>query len=315
MKWLDRAAELAAQVPIDLVRPNPRVGCVITRDDEVVTTGVHEVFGGAHAEAATTENLENLDGCIVWVTLEPCDDFEGKKTPSCTQRLIELFPDRVVVGCLDPQFCGENLEKIRAAGIEVELVDHRPSAMLLAERRPWVIAKLAMTLDGKIAAGENKRTTISSSESRELVHRWRMECGAVLTTTRTVAVDDPLLDARLFDGRAPDVLIFGKSDVAESARVFENSDRRVLRRNGENIAADLQWAAEQSIKKLLTECGAEMLQSLLAADVVDELRVFVAPKIFGYGVSGWTPGIDLSKFQLADVSEVGGDMLLRFLRC
>lgn len=312
MKWLDRAAELAAQVPIDLVRPNPRVGCVITRDDEVVATGVHEVFGGAHAEAAATQDFENLNGCTVWVTLEPCDDFEGKKTPSCTKRLIAMRPNRVVVGALDPQFCGKNLEKIRAAGIDVELVDHAPSRVLLAERRPWVIAKIATTLDGKISKNENERTTISSKKSRELVHRWRASCGAVLTSTRTVAIDDPVLDARLCGGVVPDVLIFGKSDVAADAKIFTVPGRRVLRRDGENVATDLQWAAEQGIGKILTECGSTLLWELLRERVVDELRVFVAPRFFGRGVAGWQSEIDLSEFRLAEATEVGGDVLLRF---
>lgn len=314
MKWLDRAAEFAAQVSIGAVRPNPRVGCVITRGDEVVATGVHEIFGGAHAEVAATENLDTLAGCTAWVTLEPCDDFVGKKTKSCTQNLINLSPEKVVVGALDPQFGGKNIEKLRAAGIAVEVVDHAPSAALLAERRPWVIAKIATTLDGKIARGEGERMTISSPESRRLVHRWRADFGTVLTTTRTVAVDDPLLDARLADGVAPDVLIFGKSAVPVDAKIFKNSDRRVLQRDGKNISADLQWAVEQGVSKIITECGAEMLRSLFAAEVVDELRIFVAPQILGGGVSGWQSGVDLSKFRLAEATEIGGDVLLQFCR-
>jgi diaminohydroxyphosphoribosylaminopyrimidine deaminase/5-amino-6-(5-phosphoribosylamino)uracil reductase len=335
MEFLDVAAELAEKVDWREVYPNPRVGCVIVRDGEVLSTGVHEKCGGAHAEVAALKNLETTNYKLqtsnspleVFVTLEPCDYFPGKKTGSCTDALLHLKPKKVIIGAIDPMFGGKNVEKLRAAGITVELVDHERSKAL-SRKKPYVILKLAQTLDGKIGetTNFNLQTTnlkgkvknpvyISSLESRKKVHQWRSEVNGILTTTKTVLVDDPLLDCRLANKDiVQDLFVFGASDILKGSRISQFPNRNIFRFEGKDLVRDLREISEMGVQTLLTECGSHMAASLLQQDLVDEIRLFVAPKIFGKGVDVFANEIDLGKFIMTEVEEVGGDMLVRFIR-
>ena len=345
------AMRLASEVDWRDVYPNPRVGCVIVKDGEVVASGVHEKYGGAHAEVnalgclspglslgdhATKPGLVGDAGrLVVYVTLEPCDCFPGKKTGSCVDRLIELNPDKVVVGCIDDRFGGNNVQKLRDVGIEVE-VRNDEGCRDLARLRPRVILKMAQTLDGKIAphpqplsqrergasedkclplksrGGEKKKgpVYISSLASRKKVHELRARVDGILTTTETVLVDNPLLDCRLVEGKASDLFVFGKSGIPDEARIFQIPGRRVMRLDGNDLGRDLREISEMGMRMVMTECGPMMATSLLRGGFVDELWILIAPVIWGDGKDVFLKEVDLSGFKMVSVGEIEGDVLV-----
>lgn len=204
--WMRRAVELGARGTRE-VRPNPRVGCVIVQDGQEIASGWHAEVGGPHAEAAALAELAGQAvGATAYVTLEPCAHFG--RTPPCAQALVHAGIARVVIGALDPnpQATG-GVATLRAAGVEVVTGVEEEACRALAEvfltrierGRPLVQAKLAMTLDGRIAAKDGTSRWISGPEARRRVHLWRAEAEAVLTGSGTAQVDDPTLDVRDVD--------------------------------------------------------------------------------------------------------------------
>ncbi|MCA9037411.1 MAG: bifunctional diaminohydroxyphosphoribosylaminopyrimidine deaminase/5-amino-6-(5-phosphoribosylamino)uracil reductase RibD, partial [Planctomycetaceae bacterium] len=204
-----------------LVEPNPMVGAVIVdRDRRLVSCGYHQKFGQAHAEvnaiAAATGCCRNA---VLFVTLEPCSHHG--KTPPCADAVIAEGFSRVVVGCQDPapHVAGRGLAKIREAGIDVVVGVCEPESqrliapfrMLYSQHRPWVHAKWAMTLDGRIAAASGHSKWISSEESRTRVHRLRGRMDAIITGAGTVRADNPELTARPPGPRQPIRVILDSS--------------------------------------------------------------------------------------------------------
>ena len=322
LDFLNLAAELAAKIDPHFVSPNPRVGGVISRGEKVLATGAHEKIGEPHAEVLATKNFDSLAGCTVSITLEPCDDFPGKKTPSCAQRLISLAPEKIFVGSLDPHFCGKNVEKIRAAGISVEVLAHVPSQNLnpffshwISQNRPYVIVKLAQSLDGKITAPGGD--WFSSELSRKKVHALRAEVSAILTTTETVFTDDPRLDCRLSDFprkfSAPEAIVIGDRKISPDSKIFA-ATRKIHFFLRTDFSKILETCAANGIDSILVEAGAQFCSEILRQNFVDELQIFTAPKIFGSGKNIFDSEISLEKFQLADFENSGGDFWQRFLR-
>ena len=199
-----RALELAAQGQ-GAVEPNPMVGCVIARGAEILGEGWHRRFGGAHAEVEALKLAgERARGATVYVTLEPC--CHHGKTPPCTRAILDAGVARVVAAMPDPfpQVAGGGLAELRAAGIEVQsgVLEEEarklnaPYLKLLSTGRPWIIAKWAMTLDGKIATAAGDSRWISCLDSRSIVHQLRGRVDAIVVGRGTAAADDPLLTAR-----------------------------------------------------------------------------------------------------------------------
>jgi len=204
---LARAIELAHK-GASAVRPNPVVGAVVARDEEILGEGWHKEFGGAHAEVNAIEacGLEDLSGATLYVSLEPCC-HEGK-TPPCTDAILQAGLRRVVVASDDPteKASGRGLGILRDEGVEVVLADGELAARarLLNQAfrkharvgRPWVLFKSAMTLDGKVATRTGDSKWISGEDSRGLAHRWRASVDAVVVGIGTALADDPQLTAR-----------------------------------------------------------------------------------------------------------------------
>ena len=202
-----RAIELAGR-GAGVVKPNPVVGAVIARGDEVLGEGYHERYGAAHAEVNAIEacGLEDLADATLYVSLEPCC-HEGK-TPPCTDAILQAGIKRVVVGSDDPteKASGRGLGILRDEGVEVVLADGELAtrARLLNQAfrkharvgRPWVLFKSAMTLDGKVATRTGDSQWISGESSRSLAHRWRASVDAVVVGIGTALADDPQLTAR-----------------------------------------------------------------------------------------------------------------------
>jgi diaminohydroxyphosphoribosylaminopyrimidine deaminase / 5-amino-6-(5-phosphoribosylamino)uracil reductase len=197
------------------VSPNPLVGAVIGRDDEVLGEGFHQALGGPHAEveAITAAGERDLAGATLYVSLEPC--CHQGKTPPCTDAIRAAGIERVVVGSDDPSehASGRGLGILRDEGIEVVVADgelakrarllNQPFRKRARTGRPWVLFKSAMTLDGKVATRGGDSKWISGEPSRRLAHHWRAQCDAVAVGIGTALADDPQLTARLSDSTDP----------------------------------------------------------------------------------------------------------------
>ena len=200
-----RAIELAKKGG-GYVHPNPLVGCVVVKDDEIIAEGYHEKYGEFHAERnALTRCQSETKGASLYVTLEPCCHYG--KTPPCTEIIIEKGIKKVFVGILDPNplVAGKGVKILQDAGIEVEVglcADeiHELNKVFLkyiTTKRPYVIMKTAMTLDGKIAAFTGDSRWVTNEESRKMVHQLRGEMAGVIVGIGTVLADDPMLNVRL----------------------------------------------------------------------------------------------------------------------
>jgi len=208
-RFMRRALELAAR-GCGAVEPNPPVGAVIVRDDEAIAEGWHERFGGPHAEAAALAAARQAGadpaGATMYVTLEPCTPFPGKKTPSCAEAVAAAGIARVVVAMEDPYtaVAGRGLRRLREAGIEVVVgVCEGEARSLLApyiklttKGRPWVVCKWAQTADGYLALPPGQERWISGDDARVYVQELRGLCDGILVGIETVLADNPLLTNR-----------------------------------------------------------------------------------------------------------------------
>lgn len=315
---MGRALELARRGE-GLVEPNPMVGCVIATETEVVGEGWHRQFGFAHAEVeALVAAGQRARGATAYVTLEPCCHFG--KTPPCTQALIAAGVCRVVAAMADPfpQVSGRGFDELRTAGVEVEtgLMEAEarrldaPYIKRVTRGRPWVIAKWAMSLDGKIAAPSGDSRWISSPESREIVHRLRGRMDAIIVGRGTAAADDPLLTARppgprtptriILDSRlalsstsqlvctareAPVLIVAGPQAAAADRERLTAGGCEVLvidaATNAGGLTQVLDELGRRQMTNVLVEGGGQVLGSFFDAREIDELHVFIAPKLIG----------------------------------
>ena len=301
--------------------PNPRVGCVIVKDGDVVGRGWHEKAGGPHAEVhALREAGARAAGATVYVTLEPCDHHG--RTPPCTDVLIAAKPARVVAAMQDPnpQVAGAGFAKLRAAGILVEsgLMKEEASELnigfvaRMTRGRPWVRMKIAATLDGRTALANGQSQWITGPDARRDGHGWRARACALLTGIGTVRDDDPQLTVRdVASPRQPlRVVVDSKLQIAPTARILEGGGLLVFSavEDGEKIKALADRGAEvvvlanpqgktdltaimrelarRGMNEVHVESGSKLNGSLLAAGVVDELLLYYAPSLLGDAARG-----------------------------
>jgi diaminohydroxyphosphoribosylaminopyrimidine deaminase/5-amino-6-(5-phosphoribosylamino)uracil reductase len=317
-RWMARALELAARGR-GYVEPNPLVGAVVVQGGRAVGEGWHRRYGEAHAEVnALAEAGAAARGGTLYVTLEPC--CHHGKTPPCTDAVLRAGVARVVAAMTDPfpQVAGRGGEVLRAAGVAYEAgvgaAEARrlnaPYLTLLARGRPYVHAKWAMTLDGKIATRTGNSKWISGPASRRHVHELRGRMDAILVGIGTALADDPLLTARppgpriaariVLDSRArlpPEgqlvrtvaeapVLVAtaaGRADERAGRLKELGCEVLALPANGDrpSVSALLQELGRRRLTNLLVEGGAEVLGSFLDADLIDEVHAFVAPCLVG----------------------------------
>jgi len=303
------------------VEPNPMVGCVVVRSGRVIGEGYHRRFGGPHAEIdALRRCKEGARGSTVYVSLEPCS-HQGK-TPPCSEALIEAGVARVVAALRDPNPAvrGGGLRHLRKAGIAVEVgAGCDDAADLVAPfityttlGRPFVIAKWAQSLDGKLASRTGDSKWISGEASRRSVHRLRARVDAILVGSRTVIADNPLLTARDVPLRrqALRVVLDGRLQIPEMCRIVVTAravptlvmtstarsrtpKAKRLKQKGVEVmscritrgrlalGACLAALRERGVTNLLVEGGSTVLTSFFDAGVVDRAMVFVAPRLIG----------------------------------
>jgi diaminohydroxyphosphoribosylaminopyrimidine deaminase/5-amino-6-(5-phosphoribosylamino)uracil reductase len=292
--------------------PNPAVGCVIVRGGQrgarIVGQGATAAGGRPHAEAVALARAgARARGATAYVTFEPCA-HQGR-TPPCARALVEAGVRRVVIGCVDPYppVRGRGVAMLRAAGVEVVsgvLEDECRRLNLgfitrVTRGRPFVTLKLALSLDGRIAAASGDSKWISSPASRALVHRWRNEADAVMVGAGTVAADNPLLTCRIAGGRDPArVVIDGRLRCSPLARVFveRSAAAALLVTTSANAArARRRWGAGGRVEVIgcagrggVIEGGAHLAGAALGAGIVDRVAFFVAPIVIGAG----TPAVE-----------------------
>jgi diaminohydroxyphosphoribosylaminopyrimidine deaminase/5-amino-6-(5-phosphoribosylamino)uracil reductase len=305
---LERALELAERGRGHVDQSHPLVGAVVVSEGQVVGEGWYAGTGTPHAEvAALLAAGEHARGATLYVTLEPCSHYGA--TPPCADAVIEAGIARVVAGAGDPnpKVDGKGFERLRAAGVEVDVRDSWKARLQneawriwISRRRPFVTYKVAMTLDGRVTVPGSR--WVSGEESRRRVHELRAASDAVAVGMGTVRADDPALTARDVDvARQPRRLAFGRGPLPEGSELEL--------RSGE-LAAELAALAEERVRTLLLEGGQTLAASFFAADLVDKLLVFVAPRLSGAGPG---PVAALPEpLQLARLSceEVGEDFLL-----
>lgn len=303
--------------------PNPKVGCVIVAGDTIVGAGVTQPYPGAHAEVeALAAAGELARGGDLYVTLEPC--CHHGRTGPCTDAIIRAGVARVFIGVADPNplVAGGGIAQLRAAGISVEVgvlrarcaAEHAPFFRYIGDGRPWVMLKAAITLDGRIATASGDSKWITGEAARTDLHALRAEVDAVMVGAATVLADDPRITVRHVEGddpRAvvadptlrspasarimrPGTLVLHAADAAADRRAaIEATGARTIsvaaRDGGLDPAAMLAALADEQILSVMVEGGGRLHGAFLAAGLVDEACLYVAPKLIGRG----RPLIDL----------------------
>jgi diaminohydroxyphosphoribosylaminopyrimidine deaminase/5-amino-6-(5-phosphoribosylamino)uracil reductase len=349
-EFMARALRLAER-GLFTTTPNPRVGSVVVRDGEVVGEGFHERAGEAHAEVnALRAAGARAEGATAYVTLEPC--VHHGRTPPCVEALLAAKVKRVVVAMGDPnpKVSGRGFDALCAAGVEVAsglLEDEARELNVgfvarMTRGRPWVRLKVAATLDARTALASGESQWITGEAARRDGHRWRARACAILTGIGTVRDDDPRLTVR--DVETPRqplrVLVDSRLEVPLTARLLDGGNLLVaaaiedrakaarLRDRGAEVVVLPNAAGKVELEDLVRELGRRALNevhveagfklngSLVAAGVVDELLVYIAPKMLGETARGMfnLPGVerlaDARRLRLTDVTRIGEDVRL-----
>jgi diaminohydroxyphosphoribosylaminopyrimidine deaminase/5-amino-6-(5-phosphoribosylamino)uracil reductase len=332
VRHMARALELARR-GLFTTDPNPRVGCVLVRDGEVVGEGWHERAGEPHAEViALRAAADRARGATAYVTLEPC--CHHGRTPPCSQALITAGIARVVAAMPDPntQVASQGLTELERAGLRVEvgLLQTQASELnpgfiaRMTRRRPYVRIKLATSLDGRTALASGESKWISGEAARADVQRLRARSSAILTGIGTVLADDPSLTVRQFDiGRQPlRIVIDGHLSMRPDAKMLSLPGKTVVVTAEDDADAAeplliagaevmvlsqgvgrvdlprlMQDLAQREVNELLVEAGATICGELLQAGLVDELVVYLAPHLLGSTARGMFNIPELSQMQ------------------
>lgn len=338
---------------LTLSNPNPRVGCVITDGSgRVLGRGHTQRAGGPHAEVVALRDAAALGhrvtGATAWVTLEPCS-HHGRTGPCC-DALIAAGVGKVVASLVDPNrlVAGAGFERLRAAGIEVEIGPGAAESRELnlgffsrmIRKTPWVRMKIAASLDGKTALENGASQWITGEAARADGHAWRARADAILTGIGTVLEDDPRLDVRLVDAvRQPDLIVVdSRLETPLGARLFGPARRlfiyfavpdaqrqSALEARGAtlvhmpgpggkvDLAEMLRNLAEREVGELHLEAGSKLNGSFVREGLVDEFLLYLAPMLLGQGreMAAFGPLADLGQalaLQITAVDRVGPDL-------
>lgn len=352
-RWMKRALRLAEKGR-GRTSPNPMVGAVLVKNGDIVGEGYHARPGGPHAEIVALQQAgQEASGAVLYLNLEPCTHYG--KTPPCAPQVIQSNVNRVVIGMEDPNpsVKGSGVEALRRAGLNVEVgILERECRKLnevfckyILKKEPFVILKVAATLDGKIATRKGDSKWISGEASRHLVHQLRARVDGVLVGIGTVLKDDPKLTARIPKGRdpyrivldsqlktpeeaeviraSPSKTIIASTEIAPKDKIekFKKKGVQVLlfdEKEGKiNLKSCLSKLGEIGMTSLMVEGGSQVNGSFLDEGLVDKLLLFLSPKMMGdpkalgifggKGVSSIQEAIALREMK---VRRVGEDILL-----
>ena len=357
MDYMAQALSLA-ELALGSVSPNPAVGAVIVKGNRVVGKGYTQPPGGPHAEVvALKEAGARAKGATLYATLEPCCHYG--RTPPCTQAIIEAGIVAVHAAMLDPNpiINGKGMRELEEAGIEVNLGEHKEKAGEIVEAYahyittgvPFVTAKFAMSLDGKIATRTGDSKWISSDESRRYVHYLRYVSDAIMVGVNTVLTDDPQLTvrccshggqthkqplrvvvdanartpltAKVFAEPGSVLMAVGEETPPALQRAYRNAGAEVValpaRRGMIDLKALLRALAERQVTGVLVEGGGTLLGSLFDEKLVDKVIAFVAPIVIGgkqakTAVAGKGAGtvLDSTKLERVRTQSINGDVMV-----
>jgi diaminohydroxyphosphoribosylaminopyrimidine deaminase/5-amino-6-(5-phosphoribosylamino)uracil reductase len=316
-KWMKRALRLAEKGR-GKTSPNPMVGAVLVKEGKTIGEGYHVRAGGDHAEIIALKQAgDEARGATLYLNLEPCTHYG--KTPPCAPAVIRAGVKRVVIGMADPNplVKRKGIENLKGAGLEVDVGIQEKECRRLNEafckyilkREPFIILKVAATLDGKIAARDGDSKWISGEASRRFVHRLRDQVDGVIVGIGTVLKDDPMLTARVRGGRDPyRIILDSRLRIPERAKVteispsktiiatteaapkdkierLENKKVRVLvlasKEGRINLKTCLSKLGEMEMMSLLVEGGSQVNGAFLDENLVDKLLLFLSPKLIG----------------------------------
>jgi len=352
---MKRAIEAAAAVR-GRTNPNPWVGAVVVRGSEVIAVGATATYGGPHAEASALA-AAGPGGGELYVTLEPCMPFPGKRTPPCAEAIVAGGISRVIVALEDthPSVAGRGLAYLREHGVVVEVGDGREETVALlrpflkhrATGLPYVIAKFAASLDGRIATASGDSKWITGEAARDRGHQERARVDAILVGSSTVLADDPELTARpggvRCDFQPVRVVVDSRGRVPSGARIFHQGGptivattatapaswkREIVDAGGQIVECErgpggvsldqlLQILGQRGIGSVWAEGGGTLLGSLFTGGHVDEVWAFMAPLIIGgdgrpalAGTGAATMG-DAWRLRDVQIERLGPDVLVR----
>lgn len=348
-EMMSRALKLAKR-GIYTTAPNPNVGCVIVRDGEIVGEGHHHRAGEPHAEVHAMRMAgDKAEGATAYVTLEPCSHYG--RTPPCAEGLIKAKVARVVCAMEDPnpKVAGRGFQMLRDAGVEVQvgLLENEAIELnkgfikFMQTGMPYVQLKMAASLDGQSALSNGQSQWITSPKARQDVQRYRALSGGILSTSKTVIDDNASLNVRWDDlpnsvkahypqdeVRQPHrVILDRQSQLSDDLKLFNTDGERIIVSQGGDIAPELDKngqvdlaatlkavASVSHINHLWVEAGATLASSLIKANLVDELIVYLAPKLMGsdgrglIGALGLTEMAQVIDLTITDVRMVGVDI-------
>ncbi len=333
--------------------PNPVVGAVIVKDGRIIGEGWHQKCGENHAEINAFQNArdrgESVEGAEMYVTLEPCSHYG--RTPPCAKAIIEKKIKKTYIGLLDPNplVAGRGVRMLKDAGIQVETGILEPQCRrineiflkYITEKRPFVVMKTAMTLDGKIAAHTGDSKWVSGDASRQMVQQMRNSLTGIMAGIGTVLADDPQLTCRLPGGRDPiRIIVDSHLSIPLEAKVLkdenyviaatEDCDPEKRGKLGEQVLITrtkdhkvdldhlMELLGERGIDSILLEGGGGLNESALRAGIVDRAVTFIAPKFIGgkdaktpvegQGLEAMAQAIQLKNMEIA---RIGEDLLVQ----
>ncbi|MDP7244034.1 MAG: bifunctional diaminohydroxyphosphoribosylaminopyrimidine deaminase/5-amino-6-(5-phosphoribosylamino)uracil reductase RibD [Flavobacteriales bacterium] len=347
-KYMDIAIQLAEKGR-GYVSPNPLVGCIIVKRGKIVGRGYHKKYGEEHAEINALKAAgKKAKNATMYVNVEPCSHW-GKTSP-CTEKIVEAGIREVVVGMEDPNPLVDGYKELKFRGLKTRIGILRDKAKKLNEayikytktKKPFVILKLAMSLDGKIATSTGDSKYITSMAARKYVHQIRNDVDAVMVGINTITRDNPILDSRLVKGKNPvKIIVDSKLKISERSKVFKDPSKviiattkrakkkkadklqqkgvRILMLNPKKELVDLKELLKElgksEIASVMIEGGAELSGNAIKESVVDKLLIFTAPKIIGNGL-GPIKNLGIKKVnkavKLKDIStkKIGKDILV-----
>lgn len=332
-----------------LTSPNPLVGCIIVKRGRIVGRGYHKKAGTEHAEIlALNEAGKKAINSTLYVNIEPCSHWG--RTPPCTERIVEAKVREVVIGMEDPNPLVDGFKELKFRGIKTKIGILEKEAKKLNEvyikymktKRPFVIIKVAMSLDGRIATKTGDSKYITSKEARTYVHELRTEADAVMVGLNTVLRDNPELTPRLVKGKDPmKIVVDSKLKIPKNCNLMKDPTKLIiattnmapkneikkLQQKGINVIitkaqkglVDLQDLVKQlgkhEITSVMIEGGSELNSSAIKAGIVDKILIFAAPKIIGNGL-GAIGSLGISKIDKAInlknpvTRKIGKDLLI-----
>ena len=327
--YMQQALDLAAKAnPF----PNPKVGCVIVKDNKIIGQCYHKKAGSDHAEIAAIKDAiskgNKVENATLYVTLEPCNNHG--KTPPCVDRLIKEKVKKVIIATVDPnpKTHGQSIQKLKDANIEVRigLLEEESDKLILPffveiKQRPFILLKVAMTADGFIAKNDNKALKITGKESQHWNHCKRREVDAILLGKTSAIVDNPQLSSRLEDTTYPIRILLdtkgtlpitlkclslpGKTIILTVNKNYKNNKADIIicktKNNKIDINDALKKLKQQNIKSIMVEGGSEVIKSFIDNTLVDQFALFIGPNTIGQGIpfyKGITPGNMIDKLNL-----------------